>query len=164
MPAQPDYYAILEISPAASPEVITSAYRSLARKYHPDANPSPDANAKMKAINAAYDVLSDRNKRASYDRQRAAAAKPAPPQSPPKPSPQAAPPPLPANAPSSFSIGNVLSSPAFGTFIIAFIGIFAALTILAETLLQRDFDGLIIPASLVTAAVVALVRSRRSAR
>jgi curved DNA-binding protein CbpA len=173
--ALPDHYATLQVSETASPEVITAAYRSLARKYHPDANPSPGADAKMKAINAAYDVLSDRNKRAVYDRQRVAAAKPAvapapppPPKAPPVP-PKAQPAPPPQTAPNppaaakSFSIGSVLSSPAFSTFVIAFIIVFAALTILAEALMQYDYEWLIIPMAIGVAAAVAFVRSRRKA-
>ncbi len=66
-------YDLLEVSPNASPEVIKAAYRQLALKYHPDKQ--PDANARrqaeerMKAINAAYEVLMDPAKRAEYDRQ-----------------------------------------------------------------------------------------------
>lgn len=63
----PDYYAILQVSPAAEKEVIEAAYRKLAQKYHPDINKSPGAEEKMKRINAAYEVLSDPAKRAAYD-------------------------------------------------------------------------------------------------
>lgn len=66
----PDYYAILQVSPAAEKEVIEAAYRKLAQKYHPDINRSPDAEEKMKRINAAYEVLSDPAKRAAYDARR----------------------------------------------------------------------------------------------
>jgi|GEM_PF-5845700 DnaJ-domain-containing protein 1 len=65
-----DYYAILQVSPDADPSVIEGAYVRLTHKYHPDLNTSPDAPAQMKAINEAYDVLSDPAKRAEYDRQR----------------------------------------------------------------------------------------------
>lgn len=65
-----DFYEILQVSPNAEPEVIESAYRRLARKYHPDVNPSPDAEARMKEINEAYEILSDPQKRAMYDAQR----------------------------------------------------------------------------------------------
>lgn len=64
----PTYYALLQVDPAAEPEVIESAYRRLARKYHPDVNASPDAHARMRAINEAYRVLSDPARRAAYDR------------------------------------------------------------------------------------------------
>jgi preprotein translocase subunit Sec63 len=63
----PDYYAILQVSPAAEKEVIEAAYRKLAQKYHPDINRSEGAEEKMKRINAAYEVLSDPAKRAAYD-------------------------------------------------------------------------------------------------
>jgi len=65
-----DHYEILQVSPNAEPEVIAAAYRRLARKYHPDVNKSPEAGKRMKEINAAYDVLRDPAKRASYDRLR----------------------------------------------------------------------------------------------
>jgi len=52
----------------ASDEEIKKAYRKLARQYHPDVNKAPDAEQKFKEIKEAYDVLSDREKRATYDR------------------------------------------------------------------------------------------------
>lgn len=67
---QEDYYRILQVDPAADPEVITAAYRRLAVKYHPDTNASPDAHARMQRINEAYAVLSDTEKREIYDRSR----------------------------------------------------------------------------------------------
>lgn len=68
--AQPDHYKTLQVDPAADPEVIEAAYHRLARKYHPDTNPAPDATARMAAINAAYDVLGDPGRRARYDLER----------------------------------------------------------------------------------------------
>lgn len=65
-----DLYEILQVSPNAEPEVITAAYHRLAQKYHPDVNPSAAANEQMKAVNAAYDVLHDPQRRATYDSQR----------------------------------------------------------------------------------------------
>ena len=62
-----DYYEILGISRDANQQTIKSAYRKLARKYHPDVNKSPDAQAKFKDINEAYEVLGDENKRKRYD-------------------------------------------------------------------------------------------------
>ncbi|MEX0613564.1 MAG: J domain-containing protein [Pirellulales bacterium] len=63
-----DYYATLGVSRSASPEEIQKAYRKLARKYHPDKNPA-DATAKKKfqEVQAAFDVLSDADKRKRYD-------------------------------------------------------------------------------------------------
>lgn len=63
-----DYYEILGVSRNASQEEIKRAYRQLARKYHPDVSTEPDAEARFKEINEAYQVLSDPEKRAIYDR------------------------------------------------------------------------------------------------
>ncbi|KAI9101538.1 hypothetical protein K1719_023782 [Acacia pycnantha] len=63
-----DYYSTLKVSNNASLQEIKSAYRKLARKYHPDMNKSPGAEEKFKEISAAYEVLSDDEKRSSYDR------------------------------------------------------------------------------------------------
>jgi curved DNA-binding protein CbpA len=66
-----DYYAILQVQPSAEPEVIRAAYRQLARKYHPDRQPPPqraEAERRLQLINEAYEVLSDAEKRAAYDR------------------------------------------------------------------------------------------------
>ena len=62
-----DYYEILGVSRDANQQAIKSAYRKLARKYHPDVNKSPDAQTKFKDINEAYEVLGDENKRKRYD-------------------------------------------------------------------------------------------------
>lgn len=62
-----DLYAILEIPKNASSKDITSAYRRLALKYHPDRNKSPFANEMMLKINTAYNILSDPTKREEYD-------------------------------------------------------------------------------------------------
>ena len=63
-----DYYEVLGVSSSASDEEIRKAFRKLALEYHPDRNKSQDAQAKFKEVNAAYQVLSDPEKRAQYDR------------------------------------------------------------------------------------------------
>lgn len=63
-----DLYAVLGVPRSADEKEIKSAYRKLARKYHPDVNPNdPTAEAKFKEIGAAYEVLGDSDKRALYD-------------------------------------------------------------------------------------------------
>src|ERR671929_2096885 len=63
-----DYYKILGVSRNASEKDIKSAYRKLARKYHPDVNPGDrQAEDKFKEIGEAYEVLSDPEKRKRYD-------------------------------------------------------------------------------------------------
>lgn len=64
-----DYYEVLSVSKDASEDEIKRAYRSLAKKYHPDMNPGDaEAEVKFKEVNEAYAVLSDSEKRAQYDR------------------------------------------------------------------------------------------------
>lgn len=60
-------YEALEVSQNASADEIKKSYRRLARKYHPDINKEPGAEDKFKEINAAYEILSDENKRKQYD-------------------------------------------------------------------------------------------------
>ncbi len=64
-----DYYDILGVSRSADEKEIRQAYRRLARQHHPDVNPGDEAAAeRFKTINAAYEVLSDADKRGKYDR------------------------------------------------------------------------------------------------
>lgn len=62
-----DYYEVLGLDKNAGAEDVKKAYRNLARKYHPDVNKAPDAEAKFKEVKEAYDVLSDDQQRARYD-------------------------------------------------------------------------------------------------
>jgi molecular chaperone DnaJ len=66
--AKRDYYEVLGVPRGASEDDLKSAFRSLARKYHPDVSQEPDAEDKFKEINEAYAILSDSEKRAAYDR------------------------------------------------------------------------------------------------
>ncbi|MCD6036583.1 MAG: putative chaperone, dnaJ [Nitrososphaeraceae archaeon] len=63
-----DYYTILGVSQYAKYREIRKAYRRLALKYHPDRNSSPFAEDVIKTINAAFEILSDKDKRRQYDR------------------------------------------------------------------------------------------------
>lgn len=65
--ANKDYYSILGVDKNASDDEIKSAYRRLAKKYHPDLNKTEEAANKFKEINEAYEVLGDSQKRATYD-------------------------------------------------------------------------------------------------
>ena len=63
-----DYYEVLGVPRDADPDTIRRAYRKLARKYHPDLNSDGDAEERFKELGEAYEVLSDADKRARYDR------------------------------------------------------------------------------------------------
>src|SRR3954467_5686787 len=62
-----DYYALLGVSRDAGPDEIKKAYRKLARQLHPDVNPSAEAQERFKEVTAAYEVLSDPQKREIVD-------------------------------------------------------------------------------------------------
>ena len=68
--SNPDPYKVLQVDHEAEGEVIEAAYRRLARKYHPDVAPGPDAQERMVRINQAWEMLRDPVRRASVDRAR----------------------------------------------------------------------------------------------
>ncbi len=67
MSTKKDYYEVLGLSKGASDDDIKKAYKSLAKKYHPDVNKSHEAEEKFKELGEAYSVLSDPQKKAQYD-------------------------------------------------------------------------------------------------
>ncbi|MCC8363450.1 DnaJ domain-containing protein [Lysobacter sp. A6] len=71
-----DYYQILGVEPGAGDSEIKTAYRRLARKYHPDVSKEPGAEDKFKGVNEAYEALRDPQKRAAYDQLRARGYRP----------------------------------------------------------------------------------------
>lgn len=77
-----DYYQILGVSPGVSAEELKRRFRSLARKYHPDVNKTPEAAEQFKTINEAYQILGDPARRAVYDAERLLRAHPRSPQPP----------------------------------------------------------------------------------
>ncbi len=62
-----NFYAILGVSPDATPKEITKAYRKLAMQFHPDVNPSEEAKELMPLLNEAYSVVGDAEQRRKYD-------------------------------------------------------------------------------------------------
>lgn len=68
MTQQRDYYEVLGVSREASPEDLKKAFRQQALKFHPDRNKEADASERFKEVNAAYQVLSDPERRAAYDK------------------------------------------------------------------------------------------------
>lgn len=69
MSSQRNLYKTLQVDTAAEPEVIRAAYRRLAHKYHPDSGAAEASEDKMRALNEAYETLSDPLKRQHYDRE-----------------------------------------------------------------------------------------------
>jgi molecular chaperone DnaJ len=63
-----DYYEVLGVPRTADKDALKKAFRKLAQQYHPDVNKTPEAEARFKEINEAYQVLSDDQRRAAYDR------------------------------------------------------------------------------------------------
>lgn len=76
-----DPYATLGIPPGATRAEAGRAHRKLAKRYHPDVNPGPAAADRMRRINEAWRILSDPTRRATYDADRAMAARPVQPAS-----------------------------------------------------------------------------------
>ena len=68
MSSKADPYEVLGVTRTASDDEIRAAYRALARTHHPDVSDEPDAEAKFAEVQEAYEILSDAEKRAAYDR------------------------------------------------------------------------------------------------
>ena len=101
-----DPYQILQVSPDAEPEVVEAAYKSLARKYHPDLAGTAASEAKMKEINWAHSILTDAQKKRQWDRDHRPnrpAGAPAPPKPSASPPPRSRPPQPPPEAASAYT-------------------------------------------------------------
>mgnify|MGYP000274081118 CR=1 FL=1 len=71
------FYQVLQVDPAADPEVIEAAFRRLAMKYHPDTSTDPEASERMREILEAREILCDEDRRLHYDRSIGIARRPA---------------------------------------------------------------------------------------
>jgi curved DNA-binding protein CbpA len=69
---RPNWYQVLQVDPAADNDIISTVYRRLALRYHPDRDPSQEAQRRMRELNEAYAVLRDPAQRARYDEELAA--------------------------------------------------------------------------------------------
>jgi hypothetical protein len=110
-----DYYAILGITPNATPEEVRIAFRNMARMYHPDRNSAPDAEERFKDINDAYERLADPQKRQAYDEllnvsagSETATTPPSPPSTE-APYPTVTPPPAPTPPPQGYTTAHATS-------------------------------------------------------
>jgi curved DNA-binding protein CbpA len=70
MPQEPDYYSILGVIPSADDIVIRAAFRVLVQRYHPDKwrGDKTDGDSRIREINVAYEILSNKDRRREYDR------------------------------------------------------------------------------------------------
>jgi len=66
---RPTWYQVLQLDPAADADIISTVYRRLAQRYHPDRDPSQEAQVRMRELNQAYQVLKDPEQRARYDQE-----------------------------------------------------------------------------------------------
>src|SRR5690242_12128948 len=64
---RPNWYQVLQLDPAADSDIISTVYRRLALRYHPDRDPSQEAQVRMRELNQAYAVLKDPEQRERYD-------------------------------------------------------------------------------------------------
>lgn len=110
MATDTDHYAALGVSSSSDDVVIRAAYKALMLKYHPDTNKSQGATERATAINAAFAVLGDPQRRANYDASRNSQSAPPPPSPPPAPPP----PPKGGHRPQQSPAADALTAPPAG--------------------------------------------------